>query len=348
MLTTLWYNAVNQSVANSMMSQSVRSYSNASTDAAAWDAIFRSFNGGTAGYQTGEKVFIKINLTTSNYGGNGAGCATSGYDQRYHPHCWGVFDYSIGPSPQVMYALLNQLVNVAGVAQANITIGDSTGQFVNHLYNPLHTAFPNVIYLDKRGTIGRTLATLSSTPLKWSTERRQLEPPGLSAAGREQLQVRHRHGDSQDPRSQRDHRYGQKPLRLDVSNTRPRHRELLQSSQPSADAGTAARGLAWRQYRPLVDLNGHAGMGGKTVLYLLDGIYGGWNWLSAPTKWNMSPINDDWPSSFFMSMDQVAINSVAFDVLSQQWPDHALANEGVQDYLHEMALANNPPSGTVL
>ena len=96
------------------------------------------------------------------------------------------------------------------------------------------------------------------------------------------------------------------------------------------------------QYRPLVDLNGHAGMGGKTVLYLLDGIYGGWNWLSAPTKWNMAPFNDDWPSSFFLSMDQVAIDSVAFDILSQQWPEHALANEGVQDYLHEMALANNP------
>jgi hypothetical protein len=37
---------------------------------------------------------------------------------------------------------------------------------------------------------------------------------------------------------------------------------------------------------------------------------------------------------------------VAFDFLSQQWPDQALAAEGVQDYLHEMALADNPPSGT--
>ncbi len=39
-------------------------------------------------------------------------------------------------------------------------------------------------------------------------------------------------------------------------------------------------------------------------------------------------------------------NSVAFDFLSQQWADLALAAEGVQDYMHEMALANNPPSGT--
>jgi hypothetical protein len=37
---------------------------------------------------------------------------------------------------------------------------------------------------------------------------------------------------------------------------------------------------------------------------------------------------------------------VAFDFLSQQWPGEALGNEGVQDYLHEMALADSPPSGT--
>ena len=45
-------------------------------------------------------------------------------------------------------------------------------------------------------------------------------------------------------------------------------------------------------------------------------------------------------------MDPVAIDSVAFDFIVEQWPGHALMNEGVQDYLHEMALANNPPSGT--
>jgi hypothetical protein len=45
-------------------------------------------------------------------------------------------------------------------------------------------------------------------------------------------------------------------------------------------------------------------------------------------------------------MDEVAIDSVAFDFLSQQWPDQALGNEGVQDYLHELAQANDPPSDT--
>ena len=101
------------------------------------------------------------------------------------------------------------------------------------------------------------------------------------------------------------------------------------------------------QYRPLVDLNGHTGMGGKTLLYLVDAIFGGKGWAGTPYKWAMAPFNNDWPSSLFLSMDPVAIDSVAFDFLSQQWPEHALGNEGVQDYLHEMALADSPPSGTL-
>jgi hypothetical protein len=88
-------------------------------------------------------------------------------------------------------------------------------------------------------------------------------------------------------------------------------------------------------------------MGGKTLLYLIDGIFGGKGWSGTPSKWAMAPFNNNWPCSLFVSMDQVAIDSVAFDFLSQQWPDQALGNEGVQDYLHEMALADGPPSGTV-
>jgi hypothetical protein len=64
--------------------------------------------------------------------------------------------------------------------------------------------------------------------------------------------------------------------------------------------------------------------------------------------------NGDWPSSLFVSQDQVAIDSVAFDFLLNEWP--AVVNNGVgainslqggaEDYLHEAALADAPPSGT--
>ena len=111
-------------------------------------------------------------------------------------------------------------------------------------------------------------------------------------------------------------------------------------------SGAWAQRASMGQYRPLVDLNGHQAMGGKTVLYLVDAIYGGKGWASAPSKWSLAPFNNNWPASLFLSMDEVAIDSVGFDFLSQQWADPVLNAEGVQDYLHEMALANNPPSGT--
>ena len=42
---------------------------------------------------------------------------------------------------------------------------------------------------------------------------------------------------------------------------------------------------------------------------------------------------------------RLAIDSVGFDFLSTEWPDIA-GKGGVDDYLHEAALANDPPSGT--
>ncbi len=40
----------------------------------------------------------------------------------------------------------------------------------------------------------------------------------------------------------------------------------------------------------------------------------------------------------------MAIDSVGFDFLAAKWPD--FARQGADDYLHEAALANHPPSGT--
>ena len=57
--------------------------------------------------------------------------------------------------------------------------------------------------------------------------------------------------------------------------------------------------------------------------------YSGRRWYSMPSTWSLTPFDGDWPSSIFMSMDPVAIDSVAFDFLSQQWPELVLQYEGV-------------------
>ncbi len=62
---------------------------------------------------------------------------------------------------------------------------------------------------------------------------------------------------------------------------------------------------------------GHAHIGGKTVLYLLDGLYCGMHPidLRRPRKMDFAPFNGDWTSSLLASQDPVAIDSVGFDFL---------------------------------
>ena len=341
-----WYDRIDQAEATDMMQWALTGYTDTATAGAAWDAIFRHFNGGAA-YQPGEKVFIKVNLTTAN----SPNCDLNA-SYNWNPSTCGASWTSVGNSPQLMLALLDQLVHAADVAQSDITIGDSTGLWVNELYDILYAAFPGVNYMDARGTQGRTPSTRSTVPLYWSAPASEIalksqdyllqavvdakyminfailkshELAGITVTAKNHFGSFS--GGNANPRKPTTSSYYDLHLRLPM--------------QGAANASLKA------QYRPLVDLNGHTGMGGKTVLYLVDGIYGGKGWAGTPSRWAMAPFNNNWPASLFLSMDEVAIDSVAFDFLSQQWPEHALGNEGVQDYLHEMALANNPPSGTV-
>jgi hypothetical protein len=342
-----WFNHIDQSEATNLMQWAIMGYAGTATTSAAWDAIFHYFNGGSAGYLSGEKIFIKINLTTSQ----ADSCADSNYN--WNPSACGAAWSSVGPSPQLMVALLDQLVNVVGVAQSDITIGDSDALWVNELYNPVHSVFPNVHYMDARGTLGRTKAARSTTRLYWSTTEADGKNPDyllqaivdakyminfavLKSHMRNGITVTAKNHFGSLSGGNGDER---KPTTTGYYNL---HQRLPMDDSADAWPQRASMG----QYRPLVDLNGDTGMGGKTILYLIDGIFGGEGWSGIPSRWAMTPFNNSWPSSLFVSMDQVAIDSVAFDFLSQQWPDHALGNEGVQDYLHEMALADNPPSGT--
>jgi hypothetical protein len=113
------------------------------------------------------------------------------------------------------------------------------------------------------------------------------------------------------------------------------------------------------RYRAVVDLMGHRELGGKTLLYLVDGLFAGYYWDSHPYPWKTAPFGDgqtgDWPSSLLASQDPVAIDSVAYDFLANEWPNVVSGGTGrpgslqggAEDYLHEAALAEAPPSGSV-
>ena len=82
-----------------MMSATIQGLTGESSDAQAWNALFRHFNKthgfGNTGYQKPEKIAIKINMNQDR------------------PREW---QANAGmPSPQAVYSLVQQLIKTAGV-----------------------------------------------------------------------------------------------------------------------------------------------------------------------------------------------------------------------------------------
>jgi len=327
-----------QAVVNRMMSGAIKTLGGEQSSPAAWDKLFRYFNKthgkGDVGYKPAEKIIIKVNFV---------GCIRV-WNRR---PVTAIEDYNLrnsdymNTSPQMIIALLHQLVNVVGADQADITVGDTLCYFPNEYYKMCHDRFPNVRYLEYLGKFGRTAAKSSSVPLYWSTP---------DAAGKKtdflplsyveadyliNLANLKSHNDQAGITLCAKNHYGslvRKPARL--PDYYDMHKDL-----PYTTPGNG-------RYRPLVDLMGHKHLGGKTLLYLIDGLYAGKHAKErAPRKWNSRPFNGDWTSSLFASQDPVAIDSVGFDFLRTEWDD-APHRSGTNDYLIEAALANNPPSGT--
>jgi hypothetical protein len=107
-------------------------------------------------------------------------------------------------------------------------------------------------------------------------------------------------------------------------------------------------------YRVQVDLMGSSYLGRNTLLYIVDGLWGGPEAKVDPVKWKMEPFNNDWPNSIFISQDQVALESVCFDFLRNEttvgvseWRNRANMAQGVDDYLHQAASSEYWPKGII-
>ena len=347
-------NHTDLAVVEDMMSRGIRDVAGEVTDSAAWAAIFTDFNvshgRGRRGYQSGEKIGIKINLTTCN---GGSDCNVSTHEKTANMN-------RIDNSPQMLLALLRQLVYVAGVPQTNISIGDPTALFPGFLYTPLHNEFPYVTYFEVMGGAGRTQATFSSVPFYWST---------TDANGKLQDYI-------PIPFAQTSYLVNFAILKGHSSGITLCGKNLYGALKRCPSGSLYGQGTPnyyvthlslpnaeWSpgmgHYRSIVDLMGSKNLGGKTLLCLIDGLFGGYYWDSHPYPWRMPPFGDgtngDWPSSLLVSQDPVAIDSVSYDLLLTEWP--AVVNNGVgaanslqggaEDYLHEEASADAPPSGTL-
>jgi len=333
-----------QTVVDTMMSRAVRWLAGRTTEGEAWEALFRHTNiqkgDGDRGYQPGEKIVIKLNFTLCYVSGQTNPTNRSIVALNRYPNYAGM------TNPQLVLALLRQLVDVVGVSQADIFVGDPVNFFPQEWYDYLHAEFPDVKYMDHYSFKGRTQVQFSSTPFYWSTadadgkKQDYLPQPYEDAAYLINFSVLKSHERAGITLSAKNH-YGSL-VRSPVGDLWGRH-ENYYDLHANIESNQPGRG----HYRTLVDLMGHEGIGRKTVLYLVDALYGGKDWDGEPYKWNMAPFNGDWPSSLFASQDPVAIDSVGFDFLLAEWPTEVSVWDGLaQDYLHEAALANSPPSGT--
>jgi len=112
------------------------------------------------------------------------------------------------------------------------------------------------------------------------------------------------------------------------------------------------KGRPMGTYNTLVDLMGHRDLGAKTLVFMIDALYaveGEGNPVSPASRWKSAPFNGHWSSSLFMSQDNIAIESVGLDFIrTEQAVNSAYTYTygAVDNYLHEGARADNPPSGT--
>ena len=294
-----WYshNNVDQDIVKRMLSVSIKQYAGNNDISRAWEAIFKSFNSshgrGETGYTSGEKIAIKINLTNQ--------CCTS--SER------------VDVTPQLINALLYELTVNVGAKESDITLGDPYRDFRDEYVDLVLSEFPDINYVDGKGGKGgkgviqttpstNEVLVFSDKELKSTLPQYYLDASYLinipclktHSAGGITLIAKNHYGSflekGKDPKSQ--------------------SAQAMHYSLPGNVAGQ-------KKYSHLVDLMGHEQTGGKGLLYIIDGIWAGEDWNGWIKKFKSKPFNNDYPNSIFIGQDPVALESVCFDILFEEY-----------------------------
>ncbi len=338
-------NHTNTNVVEEMFSNTLCRLTGEVTDAGAWDKLFKHFNQthgkGNVGYTQGEKIAIKPNFV----------------EHRQHNDVDNYADIS----PQMVAALLKQLVWEAGIDQNCITVCDSARYISNKVFYRCHNLFPDITYTETNYYI------MDVNDLGTDPNRPPVQPTDIDVIFYSSLN--YRNGNTPIPNDKIPVPFYEADYIISFA---------IMKGHPLA--GVTMSGKNWYgcfctkpgqwapndahhkmhpdvvpqygRYRPMVDLMGHEHLGGKTMLFILDGLYGFQREAKAgsePKKWLNTPFNNDYPSSILMSQDSVAIDSVGLDFLRTEFSGN-MGGTGISgaidDYLHEAALADDPCSGT--
>jgi len=285
--------------------------------------LFEARNGG-AEYRSGQRVVIKANI-------NGAAEYDDDPDGLSHD------SYT---NPVLLKCVLASLVESAGVAPADITVLDATRIFPRYMRDLCTQGdLAGVTFADRAGGAEAD----PDAPVVWS------EPISGSPC---YLPTCVTQADYLvNLANMKGHNYG-------VTLCAKNHfgtimNDYLFRAPQQAGLHPYLTRNEMGIYNPLVDLMGHAQLGSKTVLYLLDALLCPSENTVAMTPenctWEQAPFDGSYTASVIASQDPVAIDSVAADFLANepmvQRLNHNL-NAGMENYLHEAALADAAPSGT--
>ena len=347
----------NQSVIDNMVTTSVLQLTGEQTVENAWDALFRYHNQkkglGDLTYSPEQTIFIKINQGSGDWMSDPSDLSISTKDT------WRAEYYGITETlPHLILSVLKHLVDSCGVPQDKIFIGDPRAHIFKHTYDYLVAVYPDINYFDKSySTLGRTLsAGPGSTVLTYSDKGKTMS----------QAVTDHLYQEMEDA----DYLINMACLkgheRAGITLTAKNHF----GSHTRESASHLHAGLVWvddadwggnydsmrtnyGMYRVQVDLMGYKYLGENTLLFMVDGLWGGPEATMKPVKWKTAPFSNDWSSSLFISQDQVALESVCFDFLRTEFteanhPGLAFPNyPATDDYLHQAADASNWPKGIV-
>lgn len=340
----------NQDTINKMANNSIKKLSGKKSVKEGWDALFNNFNqkkyGNPSGYQAGETIFIKVN--------NGqAGWAINNTDLSVKEST-----PIAETTPATVLAFLTQLVDSCGIPQDKIYVGEPMTHLFKHLYDVLHAKYPNVKYLDRdnKTTLGRTrISGWQNDVIVYSDNGSEMPNANTDALCNEMadasyminLAAMKAHARGGVTFCAKNH-FGSHGIRTSGWDSGHLHDGLI-STQGNDVLTTGVRG-EYGMYRVLTDLIGHEKLGRNTVLFVVDGLWGGVEATDRGYKWKSAPFNNDWPNSLFVSQDQVAIESVCLDFLrAEALVNTAFKNRplfpAVDDYLHQAADKANWAQG---
>ncbi len=244
------------------------------------------------------------------------------------------------PSPQVVYSLVHQLTKAAGVPGSAITLYDATRYIGDPIYNRIRgnpdPDFQSVTFVvaPQNAQNGRIAAVHdSANPLHTKAGTLHLPQCVTQARYLINLALLRAHTLCGVTLCAKNH-FGTTYFPDNGWTPQPLH-------------DSSSRKNPMGSYNCLVDLNGHKHTDGKTLLYMIDGLYPARNQTSGVVRF--ASFGNDWFSSLLASQDIVAIDSVGLDFLrSEQAVNPTLVDVtgNPDNYLHEAALANKAPSGT--